>query len=160
MTQQNNQNMKKGMFPYFLLLIIGLSIMFTYSLTNNTTKELSYNEFNKALAKDNVKFIFSPNFNFFNPFMKLSFPICNVACAKYILSECIIAFFKFLGPLYAVSVVISNSPQPSFFQLNPLYLKVSSAFNEFVVNPIAPVTGLNVEPGHQVCKYITIIGLL
>ena len=55
MTQQNNQNMKKGMFPYFLLLIIGLSIMFTYSLSSNTTKELSYNEFNKALVKDNVK---------------------------------------------------------------------------------------------------------
>ena len=27
------------------------------------------------------------------------------------------------------------------------------------VKPIAPVTGLNVEPGHHVCKYLAIIGL-
>ena len=55
MTQQSNQNMKKGMFPYLLLLLIGLSIMFFYSMTNNTNKELTYNEFNKALSNNNVK---------------------------------------------------------------------------------------------------------
>ena len=53
--QINNQNMKKGMFPYFLLLVIGLSIMFFYSMTDGKNKELTYNEFNKALNKNNVK---------------------------------------------------------------------------------------------------------
>ena len=91
--------------------------------------------------------IFSLNLILFNPSVKFFFPICNAACAKYMLSECIKAFFKFLGPLYAVSVVMSYSPQPSFFQLKPLYWNVSSALNDPVVNPIAPVTGLNVEPG-------------
>ena len=55
MTGQINQNMKKGMFPYFLLLVIGLSIMFFYSMTSGTNKELTYNEFNKALNKNNIK---------------------------------------------------------------------------------------------------------
>ena len=53
--QINNQNMKKGMFPYFLLLVIGLSIMFFYSMTDGKNKELTYNEFNKALNKNNIK---------------------------------------------------------------------------------------------------------
>ena len=53
--QINNQNMKKGMFPYFLLLVIGLSIMFFYSMTDGSNKELTYNEFNKALNKNNVE---------------------------------------------------------------------------------------------------------
>ena len=43
MTGQNSQNMKKGMFPYVLLLAIGLSIMFFYSMTSVTNKELTYN---------------------------------------------------------------------------------------------------------------------
>ena len=55
MTGQNSQNMKKGMFPYFLLLIIGLSIMFFYNMSSENNKELTYNEFNKALSKNNVK---------------------------------------------------------------------------------------------------------
>ena len=63
------------------------------------------------------------------------------------LSEYIKAFLRFLGPLYDVSVVMSYSPQLSFFQLNPLYVNVSSVLNEPVVYPIAPVIGLNVEPG-------------
>ena len=83
----------------------------------------------------------------FNPSVKFFFPICNAACAKYILSECIRAFFKFFGPLYDVNVVISNSPHPSFFQLSPLYVNVSSTDNVPVVSPIAPVIGLNVDPG-------------
>ncbi len=55
MTGQNSQNMKKGMFPYFLLLVIGLSILFFYNMTSGTNKELTYNEFNKALTKNNIK---------------------------------------------------------------------------------------------------------
>ena len=55
MTGQNSQNMKKGMFPYVLLLAIGLSIMFFYSMTSGTNKELTYNEFNNALSKNNVE---------------------------------------------------------------------------------------------------------
>lgn len=55
MTNQNSQNMKKGMFPYVLLLAIGLSIMFFYSMTNGTNKELTYNEFNNALSKNKVE---------------------------------------------------------------------------------------------------------
>ena len=52
---QNNQNMKKGMFPYVMLLVIGLAIMFLYNMTNDMNKELTYNEFNKALNKNNIK---------------------------------------------------------------------------------------------------------
>ena len=52
---QNNQNIKKGMFPYLMLLVIGLAILFFYNMTNNMNKELTYNEFNKALSKNNVK---------------------------------------------------------------------------------------------------------
>ena len=55
MTNQNNQNMKRGMFPYLLLLVVGLSLLFFYNVTNNTNKELTYNEFNKALSKNNVE---------------------------------------------------------------------------------------------------------
>ena len=55
MTIQSNQNMKKGMFPYVLLLVIGLSILFFYSMTSGTNKELTYNEFNKALSNNNVE---------------------------------------------------------------------------------------------------------
>ena len=55
MTVQSNQNMKKGMFPYVLLLVIGLSILFFYSMTSGTNKELTYNEFNKALSNNNVE---------------------------------------------------------------------------------------------------------
>ncbi len=55
MTNQNSQNMKKGMFPYVLLLAIGLSIMFFYSMTNGTNKELTYNEFNNALSENKVE---------------------------------------------------------------------------------------------------------
>ena len=55
MTNQNSQNMKKGMFPYVLLLAIGLSIMFFYSMMSGANKELTYNEFNKALSKNNVE---------------------------------------------------------------------------------------------------------
>ena len=42
---QNNQNMKKGMFPYVMLLVIGLAIMFLYNMTNDINNELSYYEF-------------------------------------------------------------------------------------------------------------------
>ena len=52
---QNNQTMKKGMFPYALLLVIAIAIMFFYNMTNNMNKELTYNEFNKALDKNNIK---------------------------------------------------------------------------------------------------------
>ena len=52
---QNNQNMKKGMFPYVMLLVIGLAIMFLYNMTNDMNKELTNNEFNKALNKNNIK---------------------------------------------------------------------------------------------------------
>lgn len=55
MTQQNNQNMKKGMFPYVLLLTIGILIMLFYNMVSGTNKELTYNEFNNALNKNNVK---------------------------------------------------------------------------------------------------------
>ena len=51
----NNQNIKKGLFPYVLLLVIGLSIMFFYSMSNNLNKTLTYNEFNKALKSNNIK---------------------------------------------------------------------------------------------------------
>lgn len=54
MTQQN-QNMKKGMFPYVLLLIIGIFIMIFYNMLNNTTNKLTYNEFNKALNDKKVE---------------------------------------------------------------------------------------------------------
>ena len=49
---KNNQNMKKGMFPYAMLLIIGVAIMLFYNATNNMNKELTYNEFNKALNEN------------------------------------------------------------------------------------------------------------
>ena len=52
---QNNQNMKKGMFPYVMFLVIGLAIMFLYNMTNDMNKELTFNEFNKALNKNNIK---------------------------------------------------------------------------------------------------------
>ena len=52
---KNNQNMRKGMFPYAMLLIIGVAIMFFYSMTNNMNKELTYNEFNKALNENKIK---------------------------------------------------------------------------------------------------------
>ena len=53
--QVNKQNMKKGMFPYFLLLVIGLAIMFFYYMADDSNKKLTYNEFNKALKENNVK---------------------------------------------------------------------------------------------------------
>ena len=52
---QNNQNLKKGMFPYAMLLVIGLSLLFFYSMTNDMNKELTYNEVNKELNKNNIK---------------------------------------------------------------------------------------------------------
>lgn len=52
---QNNQNLKKGMFPYSMLLVIGLALLFFYSMTNDMNKELTYNEFNKELNKNNIK---------------------------------------------------------------------------------------------------------
>ena len=55
MNKQNSQNIKKGMYPYVLLLIIGIAIMAFYNFTNDTTKTLTYNEFNKALNKNNIK---------------------------------------------------------------------------------------------------------
>lgn len=55
MMNQNNQNMKRGMVPYFLLLVIGLSLLIFYNMTNNINKELTYNEFNTALNKNNVE---------------------------------------------------------------------------------------------------------
>ncbi len=55
MTQQNNQDMKKGMFPYLLLLIMGIGIIYFYGMFNNTNKELTYNEFNKALNDNKVE---------------------------------------------------------------------------------------------------------
>ena len=55
MMNQNNQNMKRGMAPYFLLLVIGLSLLIFYNMTNNINKELTYNEFNNALNKNNVE---------------------------------------------------------------------------------------------------------
>lgn len=50
-----NNNVKKGFTPYILLLIVGVAIMFLYNASNNTIKKLTYNEFNKALNKNNVK---------------------------------------------------------------------------------------------------------
>ena len=50
----NNQNVKKNMFPYVLLLFIGVAIMIFYSFNNNLNKELTYNEFNKYLNKNNI----------------------------------------------------------------------------------------------------------
>ena len=52
---QNNQNVKKGMFPYTLLLVIGFALLIFYNMNNNLNKELTYNEFNKALSKNNIK---------------------------------------------------------------------------------------------------------
>ena len=52
---QNKQNVKKGMFPYMLLLFIGLAMLVFYNMNNDLNKELTYNEFNKALSKNNVK---------------------------------------------------------------------------------------------------------
>ena len=52
---QNNQNLKKGMFPYAMLLVIGLALLFFYSMTNDMNKELTYNQFNKELNKNNIK---------------------------------------------------------------------------------------------------------
>ena len=52
---QNKQNVKKGIFPYLLLLFIGLAMLTFYNMNNNLNKELTYNEFNKALSKNNVK---------------------------------------------------------------------------------------------------------
>ena len=51
----NKNNIKKGMFPYALLLIIGIAIMFFYNMTNNINKNLTYNQFNKELKKNNIK---------------------------------------------------------------------------------------------------------
>ena len=55
MTQNNNQNMKKGMFPYMLLLAIGLFILFFYNFKNTDIVQMTYNEFNKALKENKVK---------------------------------------------------------------------------------------------------------
>ncbi len=52
---QNNQNVKKGMFPYTMLLIIVIALLMFYNANNNLNKELTYNEFNKALSKNNIK---------------------------------------------------------------------------------------------------------
>ena len=51
----NKNNIKKGMFPYAILLIIGIAIMFFYNMTNNINKNLTYNQFNKQLKKNNIK---------------------------------------------------------------------------------------------------------
>ena len=53
--KQNNQNIKKGVFPYALLLFIGVAIMLFYSFNNNLNKELTYNEFNKYLNENKVE---------------------------------------------------------------------------------------------------------
>ena len=55
MTQNNNQNIKKGMFPYMLLLAIGLFILFFYNFKNTDIVQMTYNEFNKALKENKVK---------------------------------------------------------------------------------------------------------
>lgn len=55
MTAQGNQNMKKGFFPYVLLLAIGLALLIFYNMTSGTNKELTYNEFNKALSNNNIE---------------------------------------------------------------------------------------------------------
>lgn len=52
---QNNQNMKKGMYPYAMLLVIVLALLLFYNMTNNLNKVLTYNEFNKELSKNNVE---------------------------------------------------------------------------------------------------------
>ncbi len=53
--KQNNQNIKKGMFPYAILLFIGVAIMLFYSFNNGLNKELTYNEFNKYLNENNIE---------------------------------------------------------------------------------------------------------
>ena len=55
MTVQGNQNMKKGFFPYALLLFIGIALLLFYNMTSGTNRELTYNEFNKALADNNIE---------------------------------------------------------------------------------------------------------
>ncbi len=55
MIAQNNQNMKKGMFPYALLLAIAIMLLLFYNMTSGTNKELTYNEFNKALNENKVE---------------------------------------------------------------------------------------------------------
>ena len=52
---QNNQNLKKGMFPYAMLLVIGLALLFFYSMTNDMNKELTY-----KMCKN--QFVFKVNF--------------------------------------------------------------------------------------------------
>ncbi|MEG2620506.1 MAG: ATP-dependent zinc metalloprotease FtsH [Bacilli bacterium] len=52
---QQKQDIKKGMVPYVLLLIIGILIMFFYSMMSNNTNELTYDEFSKALNKKEIK---------------------------------------------------------------------------------------------------------
>ena len=52
---QNNQNIKKGAFPYALLLFIGLALLLFYNSFNNNNKVLTYNEFNKALNNNKVE---------------------------------------------------------------------------------------------------------
>lgn len=92
---------------------------------------------------------------FLNCSINVDVPIFNAAFAKYILSEYISAFFKFATPPYVARVVTLKFPQlESFCQLVPLFPKLSSAANLFVVNPIAPITGLNEEPGAQVAWYL------
>ncbi len=51
---QNSQNIKKSMFPYIMLLIIGISIMFFYNFMSDDTKTLTYNQFNKALNNNKI----------------------------------------------------------------------------------------------------------
>ncbi len=59
---QNNQNMKKGMFPYMLLLIIAIAIMLFYSISNNMNTELTYNEFINELNNNNIeKVVITPS---------------------------------------------------------------------------------------------------
>ena len=52
---QNRQNFKKGFTPYFLLLIVGILLLGYFSAGDTVNKEISYNEFNKALKENNVK---------------------------------------------------------------------------------------------------------
>ena len=52
---QNRQNFKKGFTPYFLLLIVGILLLGYFSTGDTVNKEISYNEFNKALKENNVK---------------------------------------------------------------------------------------------------------
>ena len=51
---QNNQNIKKGAFPYALLLFIGLALLLFYKSLNKNNKVVTYNEFNKALNNNKV----------------------------------------------------------------------------------------------------------